>query len=161
MANCVKEGKENGGNVHQTSSTTEFDKITQPSPRRKLPCVPLSLTTVDVNPTAITAMPSPMAIPSHASVATITAHVTAGTNNGSESDISDGILDIIEMGSPPNTTVALISLRNTTDNKLPQEQISLQEEVSVTGNPNTASATSEPSFVDLDKRNINQLLRRL
>ena len=84
--------------------------------------MPLSLTTVDVNPTAITAMPSPMAIPSHASVATITAHVTAGTNNGSESDSLDDTLQIIEMGSPPNDTVALISLCDTIQNSLSQAQ---------------------------------------
>ena len=163
VANCVKEGKgkENGGNVHQSSPTAAFDQRTPPSPRRKRPRVPSSLPPLDVTPTAITATPAPAAIPSHAFVANIPAHVTAGTNNGSESDSSDGILEIIEMGSPPAATVALSSLRDTIHNELSRAQGSLQEEVAVAGSPNAVSATSEPSLLDSAERTINGLWRRL
>ena len=104
--------------------------------------MPSSLTPVDVTPTAIAAMPAPASIISHTYFATIPAHVTAGTNNGSESDSSDGILEIIEMGSPPAATVALSSLRDTIHNELSRAQGSLQEEVAVAGSPNAVSATS-------------------
>ena len=91
----------------------------------------LSLNPVDVNPTEITATPAPAAIPSHASVTTIPAHVASGTNNGSESDRSYGILEIIGMWSPPAATVALSSLCDTIHNALSRAQGSLQEEVEV------------------------------
>ena len=120
MENFVKEGKgkNNGGNVHQRYSTTVFDQRTPPSPRRKLLCVPSSLTYIDVTPTAITATPAPAAIPSHASVATIPAHVTFGTNNGYYSNRLGGIMEIIDMGIPPTATVSMSSLRDIIHNTL-------------------------------------------
>ena len=82
--------------------------------------MPSSLTPVNVEPTAITTTPAPApaAIPYHDSVATIAAHVSAGTKNGYESNRSDGILEIIEMGSNLAATVAMSSLRYTIHNKL-------------------------------------------
>ena len=71
-----------------------------------------------MTPTAITATPAPAAIPSQASIAPILAHVTAGTNNRYESEISDGILDIIEKVITLAVTVALSSLRGTIQNAL-------------------------------------------
>ena len=115
----------------------------------------LSLTPVGMTPTAITTTPAPAAIPSNTSVAPIPIHVTAGTNNGSESNSSDGILEIIEMYSPPSATVALSYLRDTIHNALSQAQEYLQEEVAVAGIPNTVSSTSEPSMLDLAERTIN------
>ena len=73
----------------------------------------------------------------------------------------DGILEIIEMWSPPAATVALSSLRDTIHNPLSRAQGSLQEEVAVAGSPNTVSATPDPSFLDLAEQTINDLLRRL
>ena len=99
--------------------------------------MPQSLTTFDVAPTAITATSAPAAITYHFSVALIPANVTSGTNNGSESDSSYGVLDIIEMGSPPFATVSLSSIRDTIQNVLQQAQGYLYEEVAVTGSPNT------------------------
>ena len=77
-----------------------------------------SFNTVNVTPTNTTATHVPAAIPSHASVAIIYAHVTAGNNNGSESDRLDDILEIIEIGSPTAATVALNSLREKIHNVL-------------------------------------------
>ena len=163
VENCIKEvkGKENGVNVHQISSTSEFDQITPPSPMRKRPCVPSSLTPIDVTPTATTALPAPVAITYHASVATIPAHVTSGTNDESDSDRSDGILEIMEIGIPPATAVAMSSLCDTIHNALLWVQGYLQENVAFSGRPNTVSATSEPSLMDLAERTINELLMRL
>ena len=110
----------------------------------KRPCVTLSLTIADVTPTSTNATPEPAALPSHASIATIPAHVTAGTNNVSKRDSSDGILEIIDMGSPPAATVSLSSICDTIYNALSRAQRSLQDEVAVAGSPNTVSATSEP-----------------
>ena len=112
-------------------------------------------------PTAITAMPVPAAIAYRTSVATIPKHVTSGTNNVYDRYSSYCILEIIEMGIPPAATVALISLCDTIHHVLLWEQGSLQEEVAVAGSPNTVSATSDPSFLDLEKWTINELLRRL
>ena len=78
--------------------------------------MPPSLTPVDVNPTSITAAPAPAAITYHDSVATIPVHITSGTNNGYESNSSDGILEIIEMGSTPDRTVDTSSLCGTIHN---------------------------------------------
>ena len=72
--------------------------------------MPLSLDTVGVTPTDTTATPAPVTIPSHVSFSTIPTHVTAETNNGFDSNSLYGILDIIEMGSPPSSNVAMISL---------------------------------------------------
>ena len=80
--------------------------------------MPLSLTPIDVNPTSVTAMPAPAAIPSHASVATIPARVTAGTNNVYEINSLDIILNIIDMGSPTASTVDLSSFCDTIHNSL-------------------------------------------
>ena len=106
--------------------------------------MPLSLNPVDVTPTSITATPSPVAITSQSFLATIPKHVTAGTNNGSESDSSDGILEINEIGSPPAATVTLNFLCDTIQNELSRVQGSLQEEVAVTGIPKTLLSISEP-----------------
>ena len=76
------------------------------------------LTTVDVPPHSITYTPSPADISSHASVATIPSQVTTVTNNGYKSDSLDGIIDIIDMGSPPTATVTLSSLSDTSHNAL-------------------------------------------
>ena len=124
VVNCVKDvkGKDNGGNVHQIYSTAVFDQRTPLTPRRKRLCLPLSLTLIDVNPTAITATPVPAAIPYHASSITIPAHVTAGTNTGYDRTISDNILDIIEMGSTSAATGALSSLCYTIINSLHRAQ---------------------------------------
>ena len=103
-----------------------------------------SLTLVDLAPTVITDMPAPSAITYHDSIATIPAHVTAGTNNGYKSNRSDDILEIIDMGIPPAATVALSYLREKIHNELSREQGYLQEEVAVAGIPNTVSATSDP-----------------
>ena len=81
-----------------------------------------SLNTVDVKPTAITATPTLAAISSHVSVATIPAHVTSGTNNGYESNSSDGILETIETGSTPAETVALSYLCDIINNALSRAQ---------------------------------------
>ena len=99
MENCVKEGKgkDNGGNVHQSSSIAEFDQTTPPYSRMKQLCVPSYITTIDVTTTSITTTTVPAAILYHVSVATTPAHVTTGTNNGSESNSLDGILKIIDM----------------------------------------------------------------
>ena len=97
-----------------------------------------------MNPNAITATPEPTAITSHASVATIPAQITSGTNNGSKNDSSDGILEIIEMEIPPAATVALSSLRGKNYNEMSRAQGSLQEEVAVAGGTNVVSDTSEP-----------------
>ena len=121
----------------------------------------LSLTLVEVTPTTITPTPAPVAIPYQASVINIPAHVTSGTNNGSESDSSDGILDIIETEIPPDATVALSSLHVTIQNALSRAQGSLQEENSVAEIPNTVSYTSEPLFMEFSEQNINDLLMRL
>ena len=102
--------------------------------------MPSSLTTVDVITTAITTMPVPVAIPSHASVATIPAYVNTVTNNGYDINSSDGILEIIEMGSPPDATVAMSSLYDTINNALPWVQVSLQEEFVFAESPNTVLA---------------------
>ena len=163
MTNCVEEGngKQNGRNIHQSSSAVVFYQRTPQSPRRKLPCVNSSLTLVDVTPTAITSTLAPSAILSHASVSTIPAHVTDVTNNGSERKISDGILKIIDMGSPLAATVALSSLCDTIHNALSQAHRSLQEEVAVTGSTNTVSDTSELPFLYLDGLTINDLFRWL
>ena len=123
--------------------------------------MPSYLTTIDMIPTAIAATPAPAVITSHTYVATISAHVTARTNNASESDSSYGIPEIIEMGGPPSATVALISLRNTIHNALSRAQGHQQAEFAVAVIPNTVSATSEPSLLDLAERTINELLRRL
>ena len=123
--------------------------------------MPLSLNTVGVTPTDITATPAPATIPSHVSFSTIPTHVTAGTNNGSENDISDGILEIVQMGSIPADIVALSCLREKNHNALSPAQVSLQEGVAVSGIPNTLSVTSDPSLMELSDRTINELLRRL
>ena len=123
--------------------------------------MPLSLTPVDVTPTTITATPAHAAISSHASVATIPAHVTSVTNNRSESNRLDGIPEIIEMGSHPAAIVALSSLCDTIHNELSWAQGSLKEEVAFAGIPNTVSDTSETSFMDLAEQTINELLIRL
>ena len=86
-----------------------------------------SLTPVNGTPTAITATPSPGAIPSHYFVATIIVHFTSVNNNGYESNILDGILDIVEMGTTPTANINLSSLCETIHNALSQEQGSLQE----------------------------------
>ena len=140
--NCVKaiKGEYNGVNIHHSSSTAAFDQINPPSLRRKRPFMPSSLTTVDVITTAITTMPVPVAIPSHASVATIPAYVNTVTNNGYDINSSDGILEIIEMGSPPDATVAMSSLYDTINNALPWVQVSLQEEFVFAESPNTVLA---------------------
>ena len=65
------------------------------------------------------------------------------------------------MGSPPAATVALSSLRGTIHNALLMSQRYLQEEVAVAGSPNTVSDTSEPSFLELADRTINDILRRM
>ena len=163
MGNCVKEGngKENGGNINQSYSTVAFDQITPPSPRKKRQCVTSSLTPVDVTPTAITTTPAPVFIIYHASVVTIPIHFTAGTNNGSEINSSDSTLDITEMGSTPAATVSLISLRDKIHNALLRAQGYLQEEVAVAGSPDTVSAISEPSLLDLSERTINKMMRRM
>ena len=101
----------------------------------------LYLTPVDVIPIAITTTPTPTAFASNASVAITPAHVTAGINNGSESDRSDGILEIIYMGRPPAATVTIIYLCEKMHNTLLQAQGYLQEDVEVAGSPNTVSAT--------------------
>ena len=106
--------------------------------------MPLSLNPVDVTPTSITATPSPVAITSHSFPATIPKHVTAGTNNGSDSYISDGIMEIIEFMSPPSATVTLNFLCDIIQNALSQAQGYLQEEVAVAGIPTTVLSISEP-----------------
>ena len=98
-------------NVHQSSSTAAFDQRNPPSLRRKRPYVPSSLNTVGVTPTDTTATPASATIPSHISFSTIPTHVTAGTNNGSENYISDGIPEIVQMGSIPADIVALVKHR--------------------------------------------------
>ena len=114
-----------------------------------------------MNPTATTTTPAPVAAPSHASVATIPANVTAGTNNESESDSSDGILEIIEIWIPPAATFTLSSLRDKIHNALSRAQGSLHEEDAVVGSPNTVSATSDTSLLELSERTINELLMRM
>ena len=93
-----------------------------------------------MTPTDITLIPATTAILSHASVVTTPAHVTAGTKNGYDSNSSDGVLDIIDMGSSPTATVNMSSLRGTIQNALYRAQESLQEEVSVAVSLNTVSA---------------------
>ena len=61
------------------------------------------------------------------------------------------------MGSPPATTVALISLCDTTHNALLPEQGSLKEYILVAGSPNTVSATSDLSLLYLAEQTINEL----
>ena len=65
------------------------------------------------------------------------------------------------MGSPPYATTPLSFIRDTIQNVLSRVQGSLQEEVKVAGNPNTVSSKSEPSFMDLADRTINDLLMQL
>ena len=163
VENFVKEVKlnSNGRKVHQSSSIAAFDQITPPSSRRKRLCLPSSLNPVYVNRTVIAVMPAPAAIPSHASVATIPAYVTAGTNNGSDINILDVILRIIYMGVRPASTVALISLRDTIQNILSRAQVYLQEEVEFLRSPNSVSDTSELPLLELSEHTINELLRCL
>ena len=123
--------------------------------------MPSSLTPIDVTPTSITAMSEPKPIPFHTYVSTIPTHVTYGTNNRFESNSSDGILEIIDIGSTPFATVDLSYLHDTIHNALSRSQGSLQEEFAVAGSLNTVSATSEPSFLDLDDRTINELMSQL
>ena len=87
----------------------------------------LCLNPVDVIPTVIAATPAPTDIPSHASVTTIPKHDTSETNNWSDSYSSDDIPDIIDMGIPPASTVALCSLHAAINNTLSLAQVSLQE----------------------------------
>ena len=65
------------------------------------------------------------------------------------------------MGSPPDATVTLSSLCDKINNALSRAQEYLQEEVAVAGSPNTVSATSEPSLMDLTERTINNPMRQL
>ena len=65
------------------------------------------------------------------------------------------------MESPPAATFDLSSLLYTIHNALLRVQGSLKEEVAVEGSPNTVSATSEPSLLDLDEWTTNELLRRM
>ena len=110
--------------------------------------MPSSLTNVDVTPNDIATTPALSAITYHASVTTIHTHVTVGTNNGSDSDSLDSILEIIEITSPPAATVSLSYLCEKIHNSLLRAQGYIQEKVSDEGSPNTVSATSEPSFLD-------------
>ena len=89
------------------------------------------------------------------SIATIPANVTTGTNNVSKRGISDGILGIIEMGSPPAATATLSYLDEKFYNALSWAQGCLKEEVEVMGSTNTVLSTSEPSLLDLYERSIN------
>ena len=123
--------------------------------------MPSYITPVDVTPTVITATPAPAAIPYHASVTTIPAHVANGTKNGSDINSSDGILEIIDMEIPPDSNVTLSYLHAKIHNSLSQVQGYLQEEIEVAGIPNTVSATSEPSFLELADRTINDIPRRM
>ena len=123
--------------------------------------MPPSLTPVDVNPTSITAAPAPAAITYHDSVATIPVHITSGTNNGYESNSSDGILETIDTGSTPAETVALSYLCDIINNALSRAQGYPHEKVAVAGSPNTLSATLELSFIDSTDWTTNEILSRL
>ena len=65
------------------------------------------------------------------------------------------------MGIHSTATGDLGYLCGTIHNVLLWAQVSLQEEVSVAGIPNTVADTSEPSLMYLDDWNSNELLRRM
>ena len=133
-------GKQNDINFHQSSPIASFYQMTPTYPRSKRPHVPSSLTPINVTPNSVTATPTTTVIPSRYSISAITAHVATVTNNGSETYRLDGILEIIDMGSPPSATAALISLNEKHYNSISRAQGYLQQEVVVAGSPNTVSA---------------------